>query len=97
MKRAMSGSSITISHNSFFSTMTSVSSDSTVDISRSLSKLVRAFISYVAASNDSEVDIFRHPTGSFEIQMRVGSRMAPENAIKDDPQAWYNLTKALGI
>ena len=97
VKRVMSGSSIPISLNSFFSTMTSVTSDSTVNISRSLSKLCRVFISYVAASGDSEVDIFRHPTGSFEIQMRVGSRMVPENAIKDDPQAWYNLTKALGI
>ena len=97
VKRVLSGSSIPISMNSFFSTMTSVSSDSTVNISRSLSKLCRVFISYVAASGDSEVDIFRHPTGSFEIQMRVGSRMVPENAIKDDPQAWYNLTKALGI
>ena len=97
MKRVMSGSSIPISLNSFFSTMTSVTSDSTVNISRSLSKLQRVFISYVTASGDSEVDIFRHPTGSFEIQMRVGSRMVPENAIKDDPTAWYQLTKALGL
>ena len=78
-------------------TMTSVTSDSTVNISRSLSKLQRVFISYIAASGDSEVDVFRHPTGSFEIQMRVGSRMVPENAIKDDPTAWYQLTKALGL
>ena len=97
MKRVMSGSSIPISMNSFFSIMTSVSSDSSAIISRSLSKLVRVFISYVAASGDSEVDIFRHPTGSFEFQMRVGSRMVPENALKDDPQAWYQLTKGLGL
>ena len=74
MKRVLSGSSIPISLNSFFSTMTRVSSDSTVNISRSLSKLVRVFISYIAASGDSEVDIFRHPTGAYELQMRVGSQ-----------------------
>ena len=68
-----------------------------VNILRCLSKLCRVFISYIASSGDSEVGIFRHPTGSFEIQMRVGSRMVPENAIKDDPTSWYQLTKALSI
>ena len=97
MKRVLSGSSSPISMNSFFSTMTSVSSDSTVNISRSLSKLVRIFVSYVAASGDSEVDIFRHPTGSYELQCRIGSRMVPENALKDDPSFWYQLTKAMGL
>ena len=78
--------------------MTSVSSDSTVEVNRSLSKLVPVFLSYIGASSESKVDIFCQPTGgpdsSFEIQMRVGTRIVPENAIKDDPQAWYNLTKA---
>ena len=97
MKRVQQGSSIPIVISSFFSTMSSITGDSTVNISRSLSKLVRVFISYVAASGDSEVDIFRHPTGSFEFQMRVGSRMVPENALKGDPSAWYQLTKGLGL
>ena len=97
MKRVLPGSTIPISMCSFFSTMTSIGSDSTVSISRSLSKLCKVFVSYVAGSGDSEVDIFRHPTGSFEIQMRVGSRMVPENALKDDPSTWCQLTKALGL
>ena len=98
MKRVLSGSSIPISMNSFFSTMTSVSSDSTVNISRSLSKLVQIFVSYVAPSGDSEVDIFRHPTGgSYELQCRLGSRVVPDTALKDDPSFWYQLTEAMGM
>ena len=82
---------------SFFSTMTSIGADSTVNISRSLSKLCKVFVSYVASSGDSEVDIFRHPAAGYEIQLRIGSRMVPENALKDDPTMFYQLMKALNL
>ena len=65
MKRVQQGSSIPIVISSLFSTMSSITSDSTVNISRSLSKLKRVFVSYLnTSSNDKEPDIFRHPTDS---------------------------------
>jgi len=95
-RRILSGSSIPIVLSSFFYTMTSITPDSTVNISRNPSKLKRVFVSYTAAANDSAVDVFRHPTGAFSFQMRISSKMVPENAIEDDTTAFYHLHKALG-
>jgi hypothetical protein len=76
--------------------MTSVTPESTVNISRALSKLCRIFITYVA-TGDAEPNVFKHPTGgNFSIQCRIGSRMIPENPISDDGTAFYQLSKALG-
>ena len=58
-------------------------------------RLKRVFVSYTNTS-DSTVDAFRHPTGAFSFQMRISSKMIPENAIEDDTTAFYQLHKALG-
>ena len=94
-KRILSGSSVPITLSTFFSTMSSITADSTVNISRNVSKLKRVFVSYTNTS-DSTVDAFRHPTGAFSFQMRISSKMIPENAIEDDTTAFYQLHKALG-
>ena len=95
-KRILSGSSVPITMSSFFSTMSSITADSTINISRSLSKLKRVFVSFIAATGDSHVDDFKHPTGDFSFQLRIGSRLIPETAIEDDATAYYQLHKALG-
>ena len=97
MKRVQQGSSIPIVLSSFFSTMSSITSASTVNISRSLSKLKRVFVSYLDTSSDKEPDIFRHPTDAdYSLQLRIGSRLVPEVPMKDDTTRFNQLFKSIG-
>ena len=82
---------------SFFCTSTAITAggSETINISRSLSKLKRVFVSF-AAANDSESDVFRHPTGAFEFQLRIGSKLIPETRLADNASFWYQLQKSLG-
>ena len=83
---------------SFWCTSSSITpgSSETINASRSLSKLKRVFVSFTKATGDSESDTFRKPTGAFEFQMRIGSKLIPEERIRDSATFWYQLQKSLG-
>lgn len=95
--RILKGSSIPISMTTFFATNTAITAggSESINISRSLSKLKRIWVTFRATA-DSVCDTMKKPTGPFEFGVRIGGLLVPQEKLKDTSMFWYQLTKSMG-
>ena len=81
----------------FFATNTAITAggSESINISRSLSKLKRIWVTF-RASADVVSDVMKKPTGALEFGVRIGGLLVPQEKLKDTSMFWYQLTKAMG-